>query len=401
MYPVKQSAARDLVMAHGWNATAYQILNPGIEHWFSPEGDAVVGYASLQRFMTVAGAPICAEQKMEAAAAGFEEFARERGRRVCYVCAEDRFCRLLGRSRRYAAVAIGAQPVWDPRDWPSLVARHASIRAQLNRARNKGVVIEPMEPASGARDPALRAVLDSWLLTRHLPPLHFLVESNTLGGIVRDRMLLVARHESHPIAFLVASPIPARAGYLIEQIVRDPTAPNGASELLIDAAMRQFASAGCAFVTLGLVALSRCGGNAIAANPLWLRILMRFARLHANRFYNFRGLEHFRLKLMPTRWETVWAISNERRFSIGALYAIGQAFAATTPWRALAIAAIRAARQELTTIGVIKSLRRPEAMAALRQQTRIVRKLLPEGLSGNWPAPPAKNDCERPPASDS
>ena len=26
--------ARELVMTHGWNATDYQILNPGIEHWF-------------------------------------------------------------------------------------------------------------------------------------------------------------------------------------------------------------------------------------------------------------------------------------------------------------------------------------------------------------------------------
>ena len=28
--------ARELVMSYGWNATCYQILNPGIEHWFSP-----------------------------------------------------------------------------------------------------------------------------------------------------------------------------------------------------------------------------------------------------------------------------------------------------------------------------------------------------------------------------
>ena len=27
--------ARALVLAHGWNATAYQILNPGSLHWFA------------------------------------------------------------------------------------------------------------------------------------------------------------------------------------------------------------------------------------------------------------------------------------------------------------------------------------------------------------------------------
>ena len=33
-WPEPVRRARDLVMTHGWNATAYQIVNPGIDHWF-------------------------------------------------------------------------------------------------------------------------------------------------------------------------------------------------------------------------------------------------------------------------------------------------------------------------------------------------------------------------------
>jgi hypothetical protein len=36
--------ARDLILRYGWNATAYQLLNPGIELWFSRRGDAVIGF---------------------------------------------------------------------------------------------------------------------------------------------------------------------------------------------------------------------------------------------------------------------------------------------------------------------------------------------------------------------
>ena len=36
--------ARELVMAYGSNATSYQILSPGIAHWFAPEIPAVDGY---------------------------------------------------------------------------------------------------------------------------------------------------------------------------------------------------------------------------------------------------------------------------------------------------------------------------------------------------------------------
>src|SRR4051812_37695444 len=50
---------RDLVMSHGWNSTCYQIINPGIEHWFAAAGDAVVGYVKAAGFRVVAGAPVC------------------------------------------------------------------------------------------------------------------------------------------------------------------------------------------------------------------------------------------------------------------------------------------------------------------------------------------------------
>ncbi|MFP5356370.1 MAG: hypothetical protein ACLGIK_14675 [Gemmatimonadota bacterium] len=39
--------ARTLVLRHGWNAVAYQILNPGMRRWFSQDGDAVAGYVEI------------------------------------------------------------------------------------------------------------------------------------------------------------------------------------------------------------------------------------------------------------------------------------------------------------------------------------------------------------------
>ena len=54
-----------------------------------------------------------------------------------------------------------------------------------------------------------------------------------------ERMVLVAKRNSTPIAYLVASPIAARQGYLVELVARSRSAPNGVSELLIDAAMQR------------------------------------------------------------------------------------------------------------------------------------------------------------------
>lgn len=334
-------------MEYGWNATAYQILNPGIGHWFQERGKAVVGYVSRGAWLLVAGEPVCSRGALVETIADFEAFARRRHCRVCYVCAAEPMRQLLGESPVHSVIAIGAQPVWNPADWSPMVRSHRSIRTQLNRARNKGVHIESLTPADSAHHPEIRRILQEWLRTRRLPPMHFLVEPEVLCGVVDDRVLLLARRENRIVAFLVASPVAARNGFLIEELARSPGAPNGTSELLIDAAMNRFAEAGSTYATMGLVALA---AGTTGENPLWLRGLMSIARAHANRFYNFRGLERFRAKMHPANWEPLYAISNERRFSPQALYAVGGAFSGISPVRAIGLAVVKGAREELRTL---------------------------------------------------
>jgi phosphatidylglycerol lysyltransferase len=338
---------RDLVMDYGRNATAYQILNPGIGHWLSADADAVVGYVNRGAWMLVAGEPVCAIGKLRETIERFEAFARDRHCRVCYVCAAEPIRQMLAGSGEHSAITIGAQPVWNPSEWRQIVRSRRSMRAQLNRALNKGVRIESLAPAQGVGNPEIRRTLLEWLRSRRLPPMHFLVEPEVLSGVVDDRVLLLARRENRIVAFLVASPVAARNGFLIEELARSPRAPNGTSELLIDAAMNRFAEAGCTYATMGLVALA---GGTTGDNPLWLRSLMKIARAHANRFYNFRGLERFRAKMHPAGWEKLYAISNERRFSPQALYAMGGAFSGISPLRAIGIAVLKGAREEARTL---------------------------------------------------
>jgi phosphatidylglycerol lysyltransferase len=339
--------ARELVMTYGWNTTAYQILNPGLQHWYAPHEPAVVAYTRWQNVLLVAGAPVCAADALGSVAVAFEQFARDQNCRVCYVCAAERMREVAAKSRQHSTIVIGAQPVWNPQQWAGVIESRRSLRAQLTRARNKGVTIETVPGAQGRDNPELGRVLAEWLGSRGLPPLHFLVEPRSLNGVVADRMLMVARHAGAAVAFLVASPIAARNGFLIEQVARSPRAPNGVSELLIDAAMRRFAEDRRDYVTLGLIALSNHATAANAINPWWLRVMMTFARAHANRFYNFRGLERFRSKMSPAYWETIYAISNERGFSLRTFYAMGAAFSGISPWRALGLGMLRALRLEL------------------------------------------------------
>lgn len=346
--------AHRLVAEHGWNATAYQILNPGIGRWFSTTGDAVIGYVTSTGYRVVAGSPICARERLGEVVAEFEDDTHRRGLWSCYFAADERLARRLERRGPLDRVLLGAQPVWRPASWPGIVAGKASLRAQLNRARNKGVTVTrwPVERASD--HPELGRCLAEWLSTRGLPPLHFLVEPQTLGRLYDDRRVFVAHQRQgdaeqgdRVIAFLVASPIPARDGWLIEQTVRSQDAPNGTSELLVDAAFRHFAGEGAAYVTLGLSPLSRRSGVEAPRQHLWLRALLAWVRAHGRRFYNFDGLDAYKAKYQPESWEPIYAITSERRIGLGTLYAIAGAFGRMSPMLLVVRALWRAAGQEI------------------------------------------------------
>lgn len=337
--------ARDLVLRFGWNSTCYQILNPGIRLWFSAVHPAVVGYVQTRGRRVVGGAPVCDAEHLPAVAAEFERLARDAGDRVVYFGAEERLGSVYAHSPGHSAILLGAQPVWRPAEWATLVQSRASLRAQLNRARNKGVSVELWPTERAQRSPVLHRCLDEWLATRGLPPLHFMVEPETLDDLA-DRRVFVASRGGHAIGFLVASPIPARNGWLTEQFVRGQGAPNGTAELMIDAAVCWMAEAGADYVTLGLAPLSRRAGEDSDQSVL-LKVAFGWVRAHGRRFYNFGGLDSFKAKFCPSRWEPVYAIANEHGFSVHSLYAIASAFTEGHPLRTVVSGIVDAVRQEV------------------------------------------------------
>jgi phosphatidylglycerol lysyltransferase len=339
--------ARALVLEHGWNATAYQILDPGMRLWFGAESDVVLGYVRHGRTRVVAGAPVGPVERLVAVAAAFELDAARHGERVCWFAVESRFVRLVCAERRYAALLLGAQPMWQPAQLAATLHQRPSLRAQLHRAHNKGVRVVEWERDRAGADGDLRRCVAEWLATRGLPPLHFLVERPALDRM-HDRRVFVAEHAGVPIAFLVAAPIPARGGWLVEHLVRGLHAPNGTSELLLDAATRAAAASGRACLTLGLAPLAPHGATAPGAPPpLRVRLMLAWLREHARRFYDFRGLDAFKTKFRPESWEPVHALVTTPRVGLGTLYAIAGAFAGGSPAWLVAKGIVRAVRSEL------------------------------------------------------
>lgn len=336
-----REAARDLVLRYGWNTTCYQIVNPGIDRWFGP--DSVVGYVERYGVRVVAGAPVCDEPALPATADAFEATAR---RSVCYFGAEERVRQAVESRSGYSRAVLGAQPVWAPSSWAAEVDGDPSLRAQLNRARNKGLVVHEWTPEEATNHPELRRVLREWLATRGLPTMHFLVEPETLD-FLKDRRIFAAERDGRVVGFTVLCPIPLRKGWLTEQFVRGQGAPNGTVESMVDYAVRAVGSEGSEFVTMGMVPLSRNVASEDEEIPGWLRFTLGWIRAHGRRFYNFDGLNWFKQKFHPDRWDPIYAISSEPQISFRTMYAIAAAFTGTSPLLAVLRGGARGVRQEM------------------------------------------------------
>ena len=336
---------RDLILRFGWNSTCYQLLNPGFRYWISKDGDAVAGYVEYAGTRIVGGSPVCAFERLPDVVSEFENDSAALGLRVCYFASEARLESVIAQRPGYAVTQLGAQPVWNPKALVEKMAGKSSLRGQLNRAFHKGLTVEEWSAGRATGNPALKKLLDDWLSTRGLPSLHFLVEPETLSSL-ENRRIFVALRDAEAVGFLNASPIPGRNGWLVEQFVRGANAPNGTVELMLHSAAEVFAEEHYDYLTMGLSPLTQQAQTELPKTSPTIKFLLRWARAHGKRFYDFEGLEFFKTKFEPEYWEPIYAISNEPKFSLRALYAIACAFTTGHPIRTVTLGIGKAIRQE-------------------------------------------------------
>jgi phosphatidylglycerol lysyltransferase len=326
----------DLLKRHGWNSTSFQVMEPEFRYWFDDEHDAGIGYLDTGRAWVVAGAPIAAMDVVPAVVEAFEREAIARGRRVAWFAVEPRFVA----AAPMRSLPVGLQAWWDPRRWEERHRGHRGLREQLRRARAKGVHTAELdhESATGRMRPRIEHLIARWLATRPMPPMSFLVALEPFVAAA-ERRYWIAERNDRLVGLLVAVPVFDRGGWFFEDLLRDPDAPNGTTELLIDAAMRDVAVEGCPFVTLGL--------SPLAGDARWMRIVRRAMR----GFYNFDGVRRFKAKLRPDGWTPIHLAWAHRAPAPVAIHDALAAFASGRPLRFGLLAASRAPAPVLALLG--------------------------------------------------
>ncbi|HXU64200.1 MAG TPA: phosphatidylglycerol lysyltransferase domain-containing protein, partial [Polyangia bacterium] len=246
MYDEDRARALALLREHGWNATSFQILEPGFRYWFDGPG-VCVAYIDTGRAWVAAGAPIAPPHLVGTAAQRFVVAAAAQRRRACFFGTEERFAS----TTPFEAMRVGEQPVWDPRLWDQTVNATASLRAQIRRAGAKGVEVRRFDPrllaeAHGEARRDVDQLIARWQAAHPMPPMGFLVQMH-LDSAIDERRFFAAYRDDSLVGFVSMVPVFARRGWFIEDLLRSPDAPNGTPELLVDAAMRTAAADGSTY----------------------------------------------------------------------------------------------------------------------------------------------------------
>lgn len=315
---------RAALRAYGRNATSFQLLESDFSVWLDSEAGAevsdapravhantstgphtshtshtshaprAVAYVNTGAAWIAGGEPLAPETEVHIVAERFLDAARRAGKRASFFATEGR----LVTSPRFRRLLLGEQPIWDPADWDATVRASRSLRSQIRRAQARGVVVRELQAHEVQLGTALRTALEQlitrWKAGRAMAEMGFLVRIEPFID-AEERHLFVAEREGRVVALLSMAPVYARRGWLFEDLLRDRAAPNGTSELLVDAGMRRIARDGSRWATLGLAPLS---GTVMP----WLARV----RALATPFFNFRGLYAFKAKLHPHRWEPIW-----------------------------------------------------------------------------------------------
>ena len=295
---------------YGYNPHSLVSIAPGALLWSSPVTDGAVIYSKFGRVWLAAGDPLAPFDEIGELAHRFTLAAREKNRIAAFVPTTEHFARDAVK-HKMSAMKVGAAPYFDLQTWSPRGDRAKKMRAGVNQARRAGVAVEAIETVNESLQRETALLCLRWLETRRAQTsFGWLLALDPFLHAERKRFFAARDGGGQLVGFLAASPIPARDGWYLEDVLRLPSAPQGSADLLVVEALTKLSEAGAKLATLGTSPLATDGDDSISTgdHPLVERAL-RVAASRLDAFYNFDGLRRFKAKFVPTWWESEYVLA--------------------------------------------------------------------------------------------
>jgi phosphatidylglycerol lysyltransferase len=125
---------------------------------------------------------------------------------------------------------------------------------------------------------------------------------------------------------LACSPIYARRGWYLEDLIRRPGAERGVSELLVVEAIGHLADEGAELATLATSQLAGIKPDALTTPFKQLARMLTFIYENLDAFYHFKTLHRFKSKFAPSFIEPEYVAIYPPRIRLRMIYAVIGAF---------------------------------------------------------------------------
>lgn len=313
--PDKTAKALDFQLLYGYNEHSLVGISGEKKFWFDDAGKGAISYIEHGNVRLVTGEPLAKAENLAAITGEFVEKARAEKKIAAFLPVTERFARLV-RTPDLDIVKVGAAPYFDLQKWNPRGNKAKHLRAALNQAAKSGVTVTQITELKSEFCGEVDALCENWLASRQAGvKFGWLFELNPFEH-AECKKFFAARDESGKlVGMLAASPMAAREGWYLEDVLRRSDAPKGTAETLVAETLRILAAEGAKLATLGTIPLAENGADGFQTDRNFLaKKCLRFARQHLHLIYNFDGLRRFKSKFVPCWWESEYVVVQKGLF---------------------------------------------------------------------------------------
>ena len=298
-----------LQSSYGYNAHSLVSITPGARTWTMPGIDGAIIYGEFGRVWLAAGDPLGRPEDRKSLTEGFMAAATKARRIAAFVPATESFAR-VGVEAGLSAIKVGEAPYFELNVWQPRGNCAKKLRAGVNRAQRAGVRVEIIESFDSDLRKETADLCLKWLSVRRAETTFgWLLALDPFLNAERKKVFAARDADNQLVGLLAASPIPARDGWYLEDVLRAPDAPQGTADLLVFETLQQLKAEGASMATLGTAPLATEAVDELSTHdhPVIERALgLASKRLSA--FYNFEGVRRFKGKFVASRWENEYAL---------------------------------------------------------------------------------------------
>jgi phosphatidylglycerol lysyltransferase len=279
------------------------------ELWISADKRGAITYTESGSIWMVGGEPFASDMDLVRITNEFITHARSLRKTVAFLPATERFARAVA-SDELRIVKIGASPYFDLTRWNPRGNSAKHLRTGVNRGRRAGLAVTEVTDLTPEFRGEVERLTSEWGDKRRAGVrFGWLFELMPFENAEFKKFFAARDTEGRLMGILAASPIPAREGWYLEDVIRGNEAPDGTSDILVFEALKALAAQGAKIATLGTVPLSTRGGEGISCgHNRAVEAILDISRKQLKALYNFDGLGHFKSKFVPTWWENEYVV---------------------------------------------------------------------------------------------